>query len=95
MGAVTSLLDASRNDPLLAGVVADSAFASLPSLCTDLVGSDELALAKCGHVFHHECIGSFVEEVTARKQKPTCPTCHKHLTVTMQLQPHRGPQKLQ
>ncbi len=49
------------------------------------MGSDELALAKCGHVFHHECIGSFVEEITARKQKPTCPTCHKPLTVTMQL----------
>jgi DNA repair protein RAD16 len=57
----------------------------LCGICTDLVGSDDLALAKCGHVFHHECIGSFVEEVSARKQKPTCPTCHKPLTVTMQL----------
>ena len=57
----------------------------LCGICTDLVSSDELALAKCGHVFHHECIGSYAEEVTAQKQKPTCPTCHKPLTVTVQL----------
>lgn len=57
----------------------------LCGICTDLVSNDELALAKCGHVFHHECIGSYAEEVAAQKQKPTCPTCHKPLTVTMQL----------
>ncbi len=37
MGAVACLLDASRNDPLLAAVVSDSAFASLPELAGELV----------------------------------------------------------
>ena len=62
------------------------------SICSEVLGAD-LSAAVCGHVYHTDCIASWL------KQKPSCPLCKHSLTpqqlTALHFQPKRKLAQLQ
>jgi len=52
------------------------------SLCLQRFNAmEEITRTLCGHLFHSQCLGSWLQTQTGQQSNPTCPLCRGELAV--------------